>query len=86
MNIQLPNDLENAAQDVAVARGYETVTAYVLDMLKREIETAEEHERVAHYQNTPEWREDLRKWSASHPKTSHVVDTDRDSIYGLRGL
>lgn len=86
MNIQLPNDLEQAAQTVAVSLGYETVSAYLIDVLQRDIENVEAEQEVAHYQNTPEWRAELREWAASHPATDHVVDTDRDSIYGLRGL
>ncbi|MEO8496765.1 MAG: hypothetical protein ABI614_16975 [Planctomycetota bacterium] len=86
MDIQLPNDLEHAAQAVASAHGYPSVSAYVVDILKREIEIVEAEQDEANWQNTPEWRAELREWAASHPKTNHHVDTDRDSIYGLRGL
>ncbi len=85
MNIQLPNDLENAAQAAATAHGYQSVSAFVLDVLKREIETTDAQQDTS-WQNTPEWRAELREWAASHPATNHEVDTDRDSIYGLRGL
>lgn len=86
MNIQLPNELEHAAQAAAAAHGFQNVAAYVLDVLKREIETVGAGKKTATWQNTPEWRAELRDWAASHPATDHYVDTDRDVIYGTRGL
>ncbi len=86
MDIQLPNDLQHAAQAVATAHGYQSVSAYVVDVLKRELETVEPDQEEGNWQNTPEWRAELREWAASHPATNHQIDTDRDSIYGLRGL
>ena len=37
-------------------------------------------------QSTPEWQRRFQEWVDSRPKTSNCVDTDRDKIYGLRGL
>ena len=86
MNIELTNNLENAAQVLATARGFESVTEYFVAVLNRDLESVEAEQNAASWQNTDEWRKELREWAASHPATAKDVDTDRDSIYGLRGL
>ena len=84
MDIQLPDDIANAAANVASSHGYANVEDYIAALVRRDVESVPVKD--AHYQNTQEWRKRLREWSESHPKTTRFVDTSRESIYGDRGL
>ena len=84
MQVQLSNEIASVAVAVASSKGYDNVADYIAALVKRESE--QELAKPENYQRSAQWVKNLREWSASHPKTTHFVDTSRAGIYGDRGL
>lgn len=85
MSIELPAELAEAAEFVATTKGYETVADYLADVVRQDA-AAYRDGKPKNFQQTEEWRNRFFQWANSHANTKHPVDTDRDSIYGVRGL
>jgi hypothetical protein len=81
LNINLPSELEHAVRERALAAGLD-IDTFVAQIFVEQIQDELLQPQTSTHK---EFRSQLERVIALHPKSSHPVDDSRESIYAGRG-